>query len=796
MRPDLTLGAYDALRVAVRRLAQVPAFSLLAIGTLGLGAAGATVAFTCLRVALADEPAIEAPEDVARLWRVQPRQGVERGQIPADALERWRAATRSFQTLAGHQDGPALWRERGRALRWSARRTSARFFAVIPTRPLLGRLFWELDTRAGADPVALLGYRNWRERFGGDPNVVGRALFLDGRSHTIVGVLPQGYGFMGEVEVWLPLTDGGTAPVLAVGRKKSGLPWPQAQAEIETIGTEWAVDSSVLSSVRAVPVLEESRKRLGHGLLLMLGPSLLVLLIACGNVSNLLLVRAAQRRREIAVRLALGAPRWALVRDQLAEGVGLALGAAMLGPALAAVGFALLRSWAGGTPLADHAALFALDRQGLAFALLATLATPPLFSAASALHAWRADVSRSLRIGPGEPLFGFRSYHLRDLFVILEMALAIALVLLTQLVSGLFRELRSVDLGFDPRNVVVVRAREGAAGTQGPAGRDDDFPLEQRLRELPGVAAAAAADGLPAFHDGETTQVQSLGEAKSGTAARIGVGVGYFETLGVRFLSGRSFGAEDTHAAVAVVSTRLAQTLWPARDAIGQALRIGEGARARTLTVVGVVPEPVRFRRLAETDLGGELKPWVFEPLGTAVPRVVILRSVGAPAGLADTVRSTLDEFAPDAVVDVTAGRDAFLPNLSGPDFLTRFLGLFCGLALALATVGVFGVMSQAVKERVPELGVRLALGASPAGLARLLVGDGLVRIGVAFGLALAVTLASVRIGFREMVEVALPDPLFWGFVCTAVAAAALLACALPARRASRIEPVEALRCE
>jgi predicted permease len=782
------------VRFALRQLAKSPGFAAVAVLTLAFGIAGATTMFGFLQAVVRyGQPTVPEPEALARLFTGSTAGGDARGPVSLTDYRRWVATARLFETLAAYFQRTESLRTSEGADEVTVLAITPSYLSLLKTPAVIGHLFTGDEARASDGRVALLSERAWHTRFEGGPSVLGRSLELDGKSYTVVGVLAERLGLvMPPTDLFVPLSDANNdASVMVIGRRRGAADWAQVGAEMNAIGAGGRKDGL---RVLVTPILDDAGFRARALWLLAVGPAVLVLLIGCGNVASLLLVRAVSREREIAVRLALGASRRRLAAQLLTEGWTLAATAGVLGVLLARVGLFGI-----GAVVPPSAGIqLELDPAVLCFAGIATLITPLVFAAAPLLHSLRVDLSGALRAALHKPLFGVGRYHVRDLFAILEVGLAVAMVVFAFMFLSLFRAMRWLDLNFDRSGLLVVEIRSPERGTDGETTR---LEMLRRLREviaaIPGIAQMTLGD---APLGGQRVRVGRRSAVEI-TARRLYAGPAYFETLRLPITRGRGFNDGDVRGSteVAVVNESLASRLWPGADPLGQTLQLAADG-AKRVTVVGVSKDAVRLGRLAGLNVQtlnfrySLFRPWAQE----ARPGIgVIARVAGEPTSffprLREAVESTDRELHLGKVMTMATATDPTDGEAPLPIYL---LAGFGGLALLLATVGVFGVMSQLVDERRAELGVRLALGASPRGLVRLVVQDGLLRAGLGAALGLLCLGVGVLGGFTGLLGAVAPDPWLWIGVVAVVALTAAAACYLPARRAAKIDPMMALRQE
>jgi putative ABC transport system permease protein len=785
------------LRFAVRTLAKSPGFTVVAVLTLAFGIGGAAAMHGFLQaVARFGQPTLPEPECISRLFTTSAPLSDERGQVSLNGYRRWSEAARSFEALAAYAGQTRILGTAGGEDEVGVLSITPSYFSLLKTPPLVGRVFTDEVARASNGRVAVLSERAWRSRFGGDSSVLGRTVDLDGQSYTVVGVIPERLGLvMPSTTLFVPLPEGADkAPVMVIGRRRASVSWAQVRAEMDAIGV---VDGQAALYVRVLPILDDAGYRTRAVGLLAVGPAILVLLIGCGNVATVLLVRTVSREREVSIRLALGASRLRLATQLLVESWTIAAAAGALGVVLAFLG---LRGIQGLIPASVDVRL-GVDGRTLFFAGVATLLTPLIFGMAPLFHSLRVNLTDALRGSLHKPLFGVGQYHVRDVFAILEVGLSIALVVLALVFLSMFRAVRSLDLNFEGEGLVVARIRPqvGEGGLAGGVAADASRLLRERIAAIPGVTRATVGK-LP--FEGTLIRVgRSSGHAEV-RARQVRVDRSYFETLRLPIVRGRVFGDGDAQqsAGVAVVSESLASRLWPDTDPLGQVLQVTDEGATEAVTVVGVSKDAVRLGRLGDLDVSMlAFRYSLYRPCSQgALPGFdVIARVRGRPASLFGAIRAAADSADRRLRIrSVTAMASTFDPTEREAPFPIYLLGGFGALALLLAAVGVFGVMNQLVEERRVELGIRLALGSSPGGLVDLVVRDGLIRVGVGAGVGLLALGVGVHWAFAGVLAATVPDPWLWLGVVAVVTLVATAACYVPARRAARVDPIEAMRCE
>ena len=804
------------VRYALRSLRKSPLFALMAVVTMGLAIGVNTSVLSWVeRLVLRPLPGVPQSDQLVALQLQD--QGDAGGFGYLDYRD-WRESARAFEDIAMSADMPPVsLRAAGPAQQAFAGLVSWNLFDVLHVRPALGRAF-RPEEETGRTPVAVISHDLWRRMFGGDSGVVGRHVMLNGNDFTIVGVAPA--GFVGaqvgwRSDLWIPVTlvelvagwDGALSVRgwrfidAAMARLRPGVSLEQARQDMDLVHRRVAEANPGYH--RSTSVLVRRYADVGVSAWLrpvmgaLLGVTVLVLLIACANLANLLLARASVRRREMGVRLAVGALRGRLVRQLLTESMVLALGGGIVGVLLAVWGkdLALALIPISGFPIAFD---LPLDARVLAGAAAVTLATGVAFGLVPALQASKPDLVSALRDGTGSA--SARRARLQSGLVAAQVALSlVALVCAGLFLRGLQRA-REVDTGIrNPEQVLLVDVNTFAAGYSDSAGAALVDRMLERVRALPGVRSAAVATQLPLGFGGfNDISVEVDGyrfrDDEDRTALISWVSDQYFETAGVPVVRGRGITEQDRRGApdIVVVNEAFARRFWPGQDPIGQRLRAG-GSTGPWRTVVGVARD-VKGRSLA-----APAPPTFYRPIQQAFSSRFTLhvRSDGDPRALQQVLRQAFAELDPNLPL---AGVRTMAQHMSAASFIQRMgawmLSSFGALALVLAAVGLYGVMAYSVEQRTREMGVRIAVGASTRDLAGLVVGRALrvTAIGLAVGLALAA--GAGRLLRSQIFGVSPLDPVTFVGVSALLAAVALLAAWLPARRAARVDPIIALQAE
>jgi len=821
------------LRYGVRMLVKKPGFTLIAVLTLALGIGANTAIFSVVNALLLRPLPYRHPEQLVKVFRVQPDPA--KGMLPSiwsyPRFEMLSDQNQSLAAVAGFNQSPYNLTGTDAPERLQVEMVSAGYFPLLGVNAIVGRSFTaEEDGAPGANTAALLGYGLWQRRFGGDPQAVGKAIELDKQAFTVVGVLPPGFrGQSGTADVWLPMMAAATfVPKIlispndhwfqVIARLKDGVSLAQAQADMQRVSAQIEQkypsrpDSKDAPSGNAkVPVfapLQASKvdPALRTAFLLLLIAVALVLLIACANVANLLLVRATARQREFALRAALGASRLRLLRQLITESLLLAAFGGALGLLVARWGVALLMNirpsdntqfW---TSYTRTFAFFTinLDWRVLSFNFALALLTGLLFGLVPALQSSFINVNEALKEGAGGSTLssqGWRKLSMRSLLLVGEIALALVLLSGAGLMINSLLRLQSVNLGFVPENLLTMTVYSRQA-------RPEFYEqLLARVQALPGVEAASISRNVPLLGRYANTVMDIEGRAD---IKQVGIGFhsvspDYFKTLGITLRRGRVFTQQDRAGAprVALINQTAAQRFFPGEDPIGKRLRPYVTPQYETtekfVEIVGVVAD-VRYGRLEEAI---EPDIYVSSLQPTDPTQTLIVRSSAEAAALTAAVRRevlALDRNVPLTAIQTMQERAAEVTSRTR--FIAVLLGLFAGLALLLAGIGIYGVLAYSVSARTREVGIRMALGAQPADVIRLVLNQGMSLAGIGVGIGLLASLALTRLMQGMLFGVTANDPLTFSAITLLLLGVAWLACWLPARRATKVDPLVALRYE
>jgi putative ABC transport system permease protein len=811
---------FSDFRYSLRILRHNPAFSAAAIVVLALGIGANTAIFSVVNAVLLRPLPFDAPSRIMQVWHVPPPEsfpGLTMFSVsPANYLD-WRTQSSSFEQMAayGFRSFTVGGKERPEEIQAAA--VAPDFFPLLRVQPLLGRTFSAEEDRPGQGRVVLLGYQFWRDHFASDRNIVDRSILLDGETYSVVGVMPEAFQFPSWAKVWVPLAwtnetraVRGNHNYLVLARLKNGVDIRRAQAELNAISTRleqlYPEDDKGWGAI-IQPLREQLVGDVRPALLILLGAVAFVLLIACANVANLVLAKTLARRKEIAIRTALGATRFAVLRQILAETVLLSVAGGALGFFLARFGITLIVK-----VLGDRIPRFMvidLDAPVLAFTLFLSVAAGVLAGLIPSVRFTRADVNEALKQGQSRGSSDARGGKTRRILVISEVALSLVPLIGAGLMIRSLWELRKVPPGFDPHNVLTMTVPLSANRFLSPAGQINFFhDALTRIRALPGVDSAGVIDNLPLNGGGSHQPFSIEGRPTLPMSEQPEVDVrlispGYARAMHIPVLKGRDFSYADVagRPGAALISDSLARRFWPNEDPLGRHL---------TLTFFpGVVREVVGIVGDVKLDSLDETRPvaTIYVPLAqlTAPPSepwrsfgmTFTVRTNSDPVNSISAVTRAIHEVAPDLpVVDVMIMNDVIAQSVSPQRLNALLLASFAGLALILAAVGIYSVLSYTVRRRIREIGIRIALGASHKDVVRMILADGLkpILVGVTIGLVAALALG--RVVSSLIYGVRATDPLTFAAVALLLLMVGIFATLIPAYRATRIEPVRILREE
>lgn len=802
------MGAiFQDLRYAFRTLSRNPAFSFVVVLILALGIGANTAIFSFVNgVLLASLPFME-PDRLVVITERNPEKR-NSGSVSPRNLEDWEKQSKTIEQFGAWRDWHGRISTSEGRIPVSTGIASPDLFAALSVKPVAGRLFLPEENQPGRDHVALISYGYWQSNFGGDSSIVGQPITLDDESFTIVGVLPPSLNALGlgRFDIWEPVS---VDPDQYLGRHvrnrrvyarlKPGVSIKDAQTEMDVIAQQLAdqypKDNAGYSA--QIASLQDAQVRdVRPALLVFLGAVGLVLLIACANVANLLLARTATRRKEFAIRAALGASRRSLIRQLLTEAVVLALAGGVIGVLLAFWIVDLFVAISpGNIPRLDQVKL---DGRVVAFALSLSLLTGVVFGLAPAIGSSRVDLVEHMKEGQRGSSAGLRS-RLRGLLVISQVALALVLLAGAGLLGQSFLRLIALRPGFNPDNLLTVQL---FLTPMEKYKRDDVVALYQRateeFRTIPGVQSVGATSAGPQFGGYEPVDVLVEGQQAPSSgeyphARFYNVGPDYFHTMQIPLLAGREVTDRDISGAppIAIINQTMARRFFAGEDPLGKRILLVREKQA--LEIVGVVGDVKRF------EVNDAIEPEIYWPYMQR-PRwatYFVLRTDSGPTGIVAAVRSRVSALDKEALVtNVSTVNQMVSAALREPRFNTVLIGVFALLALLLASVGLYAVVSYSVAQRTHEIGVRMAVGAGQADIFKLILGQGMILtlIGVAIGLA--ASFALTRVMLSMLFEISATDTLTFAGISLLLTSVAMLACYIPARRATKVDPMVALRCE
>jgi predicted permease len=804
------------VRYAFRTLRRSPGFTVVVVGTLALGIGATTAIFSVVNAILLQPLPYSNGDRLVWIWENNLSKNIPINPASPGNLNDWRSQSRLFERLSAWEGQSFNLTSRGTPERVLGARVFADFFDVVGIRPALGRTFHPEEDRAGAGAVALLSHGFWQRRFGGDPSILGRTITVDGKTFTVIGIIPSGQTVPFNLfELWIPFAldadhmgAHGERFLRPVGRLKRGVSVRQAQAELGAIARrleELYPLENTGAGVTVIPLKEMFVGEMRRPLLVLLAAVALVLLIACANVANLTLARAIAREKEIALRSALGASRLQLTRQLFTETLLLcALGTAS-GLGLAAYGVQLLRSFVPSVSVTykvpiPGASEIGVDGRVLSFTLVLSVVTATLCGLAPARRTSRADLNGSLKGGRGSA--GSISLgRFRNTLVVAEVALALMLLVCAGLMIESFRRLQAVRLGFDPQDVLTVSLTLPEAKYREARQRAEFFArLLERVESLPGVKSAAVTDYLPLSGHWGTAAFSIEGRPPLARGDFLVADVrtvspGYFGTMAIPRVDGRGFKTSDDEAApqVVVINQTMARRFWGSENPIGRRLDLGDAQNPDFREIVGIVADVRHFG----IDVEPHAEMYLCHLQAPGGRMTLVVRTAAEALSLATAVRSeVLAVDAEQPVYDVQSLQQLVAQSMALRRFAMLLLAGFAVVALCLASIGIYGVISYVVGRRTREIGVRMALGAGRQQVLGLVVGQGmkLAFVGIITGLAGAV--AATRALRSLLFEIKPLDPRTFLVVTLTFAAVALLACWLPARRAAGVNPMEALRDE
>jgi putative ABC transport system permease protein len=797
------------LRYGLRRLLKSPGFAIVAVVALGLGIGANTAIFSLVdRVLIRPMPYAD-PDRLVTLWEDASYINFPRNTPSVANFEDWKKQNEVFTDLTGSRDRAGSLTGDGPPEMVLGGAVTINLFDVLGVPPLLGRAFNEEDDRPGVN-VIILSYGLWQSRYGGDPGVIGRSILMNDAKTTIIGVMPPGFTlpkrktqFLSPAQFTPQMLNNRRQHLLSViARLKPGITLARSQSDMTAIAgrlaQQYPETNRQLGAV-VVPLKDQIVGNTGTALLVLLAAAGCVLLIACANVANLLLARTAVREREMAIRTAMGAARGRLIIQMMTESIMLAVAGGVLGLLLARLSMRVLVALIPtGLPGAFQ---LSIDGRLLAFTLGISLLTGIVFGIAPALETTSLEVSEKLKEG-GRAGVGGKRRRFRDALVVAEVALALILLVSAGLLLQTLRNLHAIDAGFNPENILTMSTRLPSPKYADPSKRLAYFEaVVQKIRGLPSVVSAGFTSNLPFTSQGYTADFSIEGRpfapGTSQNALYREVTNDYLQTLRVRLLEGRLFGNDDraNSLPVVIINETFKKQYWPNESPLGKRVQTS-GDNTPFQTIVGVVAD------VRERGLELDMKPAVYLPVmqlpfGWNTPHQLAIRTAMDPHAIAKAAREAIwavDRGQP--IADVRTMDDIVDLEVANHKQQTALLGAFAALALVLASLGIYGVLSYAVTQRTREIGVRVALGASIGDVTRMVVGHGIALTVLGIAIGTGVALAVTRSMTKLLVGVKAADPAIYVAVAVLLSIVALVACYVPAARAARVDPTVALREE
>jgi predicted permease len=803
---------WQDLRFGLRMLAKTPGFTAVAVLSLALGIGANTAIFSLVDAVLIRPLNFKEPDRLAMVWEDASEDGFPRNTpAPANYVD-WKSQNHTFEDIAALDTGTFSLTGDGEPEKIDAQEVTADFFPMLGVKPLLGRFFLPEEDRPGGNKVAILSYGLWQRRFGGDVSLLGKDIVLNDQKTTVVGIMPAGFQFLARyIGLWVPkaftphdLATRGAHYLVVIGRLKPGISVAAANIDIKTITEGIARDHPDQAKDLRANVFSMRDQLTGEvrpALMMMLAAVAFVLLIACANLANLQLSRAAERNKEIAVRSALGASRWRLARQLLTENLLLSVMGAALGLLLAHWSFQFLKELVPATMALS--ANLGINNQVFSFTLLVSGFAGVLFGLAPARQAGRIDLSEALKQGTGRGHIGPHR-GLRRLLVVSEVALSVMLLIGAGLLIQTFVNLRKLDLGFHPGNVLSVRtklpfSKYGASSKRASFYSD----VLERVSKVPGAASAAYSTAAPLTWKGGANGfvVEGRPEEQFSRDALIRqISPDYFSALGATVRWGRVFNQYDgaDTMPVGIINQTMADQFWHGEDPMGRrfGLDVDPGENVKWVTVVGIVAD------INEMGLQAPHKAEMYFPYQQIdqawnAPRDLLTRSDGDPMRLVPAIRSAV--WSVDAAQPVSNVQT--LDEIVGEEVVQQRLGMtllavFAGLALLLAGIGLYGVLAYAVTQRTQEIGVRMALGATPGRVLGMVMADAMSMSAIGIAAGLAASSALTRLMASLVFGVNVRDPLTFAAVPVLIGLVSLAASYIPARRATKVDPITAVRYE
>ncbi len=800
-----------------RNLLKHRGFTAIAVITLALGIGANTAMFSVINAVLLRPLPYKDPGRLVTIWEESPQRGLYELPVSYANFRDWVDQNNSFEQISAYTFTNLNLSGEGEPARLSTVRVSANLFHLVGASPLLGRTFLPEEDNEGANRVVILGHSLWQSQFGSNPGIVGRSLTLNNQSYTVVGVMPAnfqfpvGFGYLGKVlndpiDLYIPLAATsaelrrGNYSFFALGRLKQDVTIDQARADMTTIERRLELaypEGNTGIGVSLVGTHEQTVKEVRPALLVLLGAVAFMLLIACANIANLLLARAASREKEIAIRTALGASRLRILRLILAESLLLSLAGGCFGFLLAIWGTdALLALTPDNVPRLNEVGV---DARVFGFTLAISVVTGIIFGLIPGFYAVRSELNEGLKEGSRGSMASVAGKRIRSVLVSVEVALSLVLLIGAGLMIKSFLRLQQTNLGFNAENVLAVNVTLPSSKYSEDRQQATFFhEALQRLESVTGVQSVGATTALPLTLSlsGSDFRIEGRPEPAPGTEMiinTISISPGYFRTLGITVMKGRDFSDRDNSDApqVAIINADLARIYFPNEDPIGRRITFDDGES--WMSIVGIVGD------IKQLGLDSSTQPQAYFPYFQVPTRSMslVVRTASDPLSLTAMVKSQIQTIEKDIPInDLKTMQQLLAESISGRRFNMLLLTLFAAVALMLAVVGIYGVMSYTVTQRTHEIGVRVAIGAEPLDVFRMVIKQGmtLATIGVVFGLLGAFALT--RLMTTMLFGVEPTDPTTFLGIAALLTGVSLVACCIPGRRATKVDPLVALRYE
>lgn len=802
------------IRFGFRMLIKSPTMTIAAVVSLALTIAANGAVFSVVNAVLLNPLPFKDPDRLVRVWGTIQKEGDNTRPVSYPEFQDWRSQCTSFEDMSALFFSTVSLTEVGNPERISCEFVSASYFSLLGVQPFEGRTFRpEEDTTPDKNPVVLISYQMWQTHFGSDPGLINNVVKLNERSYTVIGIMPDGFhGVSGDAQVWLPIVMISAirpASVLqarnarwhqVIARLKPDVTVKDAGSEMEIIAANMAEAYPQTNNARgatAVSIIDEIIGNLRPSILILFAIVNLVLLIACVNIANLLIARAARRQREIALRIVLGADRKRLIQQLLTESLLLSLIGGIVGVILAFQGIKLLVAM-----MPDELPDFVnieMDFWVFGFSFFVTILTGVIFGLVPALQISKTDLNSSLNEGTLRA--GRSNRRISNYLVAVEIALAAVLLLGAGLMIKSLQQIQTIDAGFNPDRLLTMTINLPAQRYSKPQASNFSSELVERIKILPSVQQVSLSSDVPLGEDSSSTNITVEGEPEPSPGSEIRafrhrVMPGFFSTLQIPLQTGRDFTAQDNVESdkVVIVDRSLAARIWPGQDALGKRIKIG-GAQAPWLTVVGVAGDAKYFNLIQTPDIDMDIYLPLFQD--QVLTLYFAIRSSGDPSSLVSAVRREVRMMEPNLpVYSITTMEQRMTREIARFRFITMMLIVFGLVALVMASIGVYGVMSYAVSQRTQEIGIRMALGAQKSQIFQLVMKQGIIVTVIGLVIGLVGSFALTRFLTSLLYGVSATDPIVFVLTALILMAVTLIACFIPARRAVAVDPAITLRQE